>query len=150
MPAPAGTVWIGTFASDLMQYAGPKQMAQNNNVLYALVAAAWAEGRFAGWNPWDSTQGQAGAVSINRDGVKDYATPVGGIVATWETLDNGDYDALLAELRAGISDVAIARAWAESPWGTEPFTDLLPLVAGDWLKYGYRLVTGPLAAGLGI
>jgi hypothetical protein len=137
------TMSIGVFASNAMRYAGPKYIAQNNNVLYALVAWAWAEGSEARWNPWDTEENWPGATDYNRAGVKDYPSEEIGLAAWWKTLTNGYYRSVLIALQAGTSSELIATAIAKSPWGTEPFVPLCVEVQDNWVKYGLdRTVAG--------
>ena len=137
------TTSIGVFASSAMRYAGPKHIAQNNNVLFALVAWAWAENSEATWNPWDTEENWPGATYYNYAGVKNYPSEAIGLAAWWKTLTNGYYRSVLLALQAGQSSLAIATAVANSPWGTEPFDELCVKVANDWIPYGIdRIVAG--------
>jgi len=80
---------------------------------------AWqkAEGGSAD-NPFNTTQGAPGAVSINGVGVKRYTSIEEGIEATAKTLKNGHYGEILAALGAGDNAHRTAVAVAHTPWGT--------------------------------
>ena len=84
-----------------------------------LNAWARAEGGSASNNPFNTTQTGFGATgNYNSVGVKNYATPQGGIQATVNTLQNGRYGNILGALRQGSNAMAAAQALANSPWGT--------------------------------
>jgi hypothetical protein len=80
---------------------------------------AKAEGGGATNNPFNTTEPGFGATdNYNPVGVKDYATPQGGIQATVNTLENGRYGNIIGALRQGTDAKAAAQALANSPWGT--------------------------------
>lgn len=86
-----------------------------------LNAWAQAEGGNASNNPFNTTQGAAGATAYNSnngDPVKNYLSPQQGIAATIQTLNNGRYGAIIGALRKGTSAMADAQAEATTPWGT--------------------------------
>src|SRR5690349_15122553 len=86
--------------------------------LTALQAWHQAEGGQAANNPFNTTQPLQGATSYNSVGVRNYPTPEAGIQATVQTLTNGRYGNILGALKAGNDPTAVARAIAQSPWGT--------------------------------
>lgn len=82
---------------------------------------AWTqvEGGAASNNPFNTTEpGFTATGNYNSVGVKNYATPAGGIQATVATLKNGRYGNILSALAQGTSAQAAAQALANSPWGT--------------------------------
>jgi hypothetical protein len=82
---------------------------------------AWAEGegmRPQNNNPLATTLGLPGAANVNSVGVKAFLTEEDGLTATARTLTNGLYENILVALREGASAQAVARAVADSPWGT--------------------------------
>jgi hypothetical protein len=82
---------------------------------------AWAEGegmRPQNNNPLATTLGLPGAADVNSVGVKAFLTEEDGLTATARTLTNGLYENILVALREGASAQAVARAVADSPWGT--------------------------------
>lgn len=86
--------------------------------LTALQAWHQAEGGSASNNPFNTTQPLAGATPYNSVGVRNYPTPEAGIQATVQTLTNGRYGNILGALKQGSDPVAVAKAIAQSPWGT--------------------------------
>lgn len=103
------------WASDLLGRLGMPVTSEN---VRAMTAWAQAEGTDAAFNPLATTQSQTGATSFNSVGVKNYTSYDNGIDATVQTLTNGRYGAILTALRSGNSAEAVARAVADSPWGT--------------------------------
>ena len=69
-------------------------------------------------NPLATTMGAPGARNANSVGVKGYPSEEVGLVATVQTLHNGNYPGILAALARGDSALAITEAVAASPWGT--------------------------------
>jgi hypothetical protein len=85
------------------------------------AVSAWeqAEGTKASFNPLATTQsGFAGETRFNSVGVKNYATYQDGIDANAHAILNGRYPNVLDALRKGDDAMAVARAIADSPWGT--------------------------------
>jgi hypothetical protein len=105
------TAW----ARDLLAALGMPRTREN---VRALVAWARAEGTAAAHNPLATTQAHPGATNFNSVGVKNYLSYHDGIEATVRTLTNGRYHAILDALRRGDDALAVARAIANSPWGT--------------------------------
>lgn len=103
------------FAQDLLGRLGMPQTAENAR---AIVAWARAEGTDAANNPLATTQSWDGDSRFNSVGVRNYASYEDGIEASVRTLRNGRYGNILAALAAGNSADAVARAIADSPWGT--------------------------------
>ena len=106
------------FATSLLKGLG---IAPNANNVKAIQAWAQAEGghwhNTASYNPLNTTQGAAGASSMNKVGVKAYKDWAQGLQATLQTLNNGRYGNILQALKSG-SAYDIAHAIANSPWGT--------------------------------
>ena len=69
-------------------------------------------------NPLATTMGAPGARNANSVGVKGYPSEEVGLVATVQTLHNGNYPGILAALARGDSALTITEAVAASPWGT--------------------------------
>jgi hypothetical protein len=105
------TAW----ANDLLGALGMPRTTANIRAVTAWVAA---EGTKAGNNPLATTQGMPGATSFNEVGVRNFASYSDGLAATVKTLHNGRYGNILSALAAGNDPVAVARAVADSPWGT--------------------------------
>jgi hypothetical protein len=103
------------FAQDLLTAIGAPQTSEN---VRAIAAWAQAEGTAAAYNPLATTRAAAGTTDFNGVGVKNYATYAEGVQATADTLRNGRYANILAALAQGTSAEAVARAVAQSPWGT--------------------------------
>lgn len=73
----------------------------------------------ANFNPLNTTQGAAGAGSINSVGVKSYRNAGQGIRATVQTLLNGHYGDIVGGLRSGrASAQQLASSRSLSTWGT--------------------------------
>lgn len=71
------------------------------NSLHVLEVLASSEGAPASReNPLDTTQPESGATSINSVGVKEYGSPQLGALATYQTLTNGLYPALVSGLKS--------------------------------------------------
>jgi len=103
------------WATDVLTALGMPVTQQN---MTAMTAWAKAEGTAAAFNPIATTQSAAGATNFNSVGVKNYTTYGDGVAATVKTLTNGRYGNILAALSAGNDAEAVARAVADSPWGT--------------------------------
>jgi hypothetical protein len=104
------------FAGDVLRRIGAPVSAAN---IRRLRAWARAEGGRATYNPFNTTQKEPGAVSINSVGVKSYPSMAVGEQATVTTLTNGRYGPILAALRNPDStDQQFASAIQNSPWGT--------------------------------
>ncbi len=103
------------FAEDLLGRLGMPQTAEN---VRAIVAWARAEGTDAANNPLATTQPWEGDSRFNSVGVRNYASYEDGLEASVRTLRNGRYGNILSALSAGNSADAVARAVADSPWGT--------------------------------
>lgn len=89
-------------------------------------AGAWqqAEGGNAAFNPFNTTQPSAGASNYNSVGVKNYGSLQEGLHATAQTLLNGHYNKLVADLRSGkASAMQLAQDEAATPWGTGPLIE---------------------------
>jgi hypothetical protein len=64
-------------------------------------------------NPLNTTQESPGATAYNSAGVRNYTSPANGIIATVQTLENGNYPAIVSALRSG-SGLA-----GSGPWNSE-------------------------------
>ena len=71
------------------------------------------------YNPLNTTQGAAGAKSMNSVGVKSYNSWDQGMEATVQTLMNGKYSGILSALQQGTSTAGVLSAVNASPWGTK-------------------------------
>jgi len=102
------------FAKALLAKLGLPDTEQNEQFL-----DAWqkAEGGDA-FNPFNTTQGWNHAQSINRAGVKEYASFEDGVNATAKTLQYGYYRNIVAAMRSGNDAHNAAIALAHTPWGT--------------------------------
>ena len=85
-----------------------------------LQAWAQAEGTKAQYNPFATTRkGYQGETNFNSVGVKNYANRQQGIKATVDTLSLDYYTNIVNLLRTNdVTAEQLARAVAESPWGT--------------------------------
>jgi hypothetical protein len=95
------------------------------NLLISLVAWETAEGggfdNEARNNPLNTTEPMAGSTTVNDVGVRAYASYNDGLEATLETLNNGDYAALLLALTHGVVPATVATLIGDSPWGTPAY-----------------------------
>jgi hypothetical protein len=88
---------------------------------------AWENAEGGNWansarfNPLNTTEPEPGSDPMNSAGVQAYPSWAEGFRATFTTLTNGNYGAVLAALATGDSAQAVAVAVAASPWGTAPF-----------------------------
>ncbi|MFN8036684.1 MAG: hypothetical protein U0V73_12190 [Acidimicrobiia bacterium] len=103
------------WGTDVLSALGMPLTDQN---VTAMTAWARAEGTDAAFNPIATTQSSPGATNFNSVGVKNYASYEDGLAATVKTLTNGRYGNILAALQTGNDAEAVARAVADSPWGT--------------------------------
>jgi len=84
---------------------------------------AWhaCEGGFATFNPLNTTQPEPGATNYNSVGVKNYPDQATGLKGTRDALQNGRYDGIVSDLRAGTFTAAqiLSRNASEfTTWGT--------------------------------
>lgn len=103
------------FGRDLLAMLGLPVTAEN---IRFMVAWQQAEGTRAQYNPLATMKTWAGATQFNKVGVKNYASYEDGLQATAATLRLKHYTGIVAALRAGNSAEVVARAVANSPWGT--------------------------------
>ncbi len=104
------------WARDFLTKLGKPISAEN---VRALTAWQKAEGTAAHFNPLATTQGgYAGETRFNSVGVKNYASYQDGLNANVQALTNGLYSNILSALTQGNDANAVARAIANSPWGT--------------------------------
>jgi hypothetical protein len=88
-----------------------------------LLAWSTAEGGTAQYNPLNTTYGLPGSSNYNSVGVKNYSSPLEGIVAQALTLDHTNYDVLVKTLRAGThtaEEIVSLCSAAIKTWGTSP------------------------------
>lgn len=86
-----------------------------------LGAWAKAEGGTAKYNPLNTTLPWKNSTTYNAAGVKNYATGADGIAATAATLENGLYNGILRDLRAGrktAAEIVNGNAAEFDKWGT--------------------------------
>ncbi len=96
----------------------------------------------ANFNPLNTTQLAPSAISINTVGVKSYSSWDEGLTATAQTLNNGNYDAILQLLQAGnVSSTTFAATVNSSPWGTHDLT--AALINGADLTGGGKITAAP-------
>lgn len=85
---------------------------------------AWETGEGGGFgneaenNPLNTTLPYARSWPINYANVQSYATEQDGLMATWETLTNGDYGVVLSCLANSAPPAGLAEAIGSTPWGT--------------------------------
>jgi hypothetical protein len=78
---------------------GLNKPVSNLNIA-VLSGLAMSEGRgLSGFNPFDTTQAEAGSTNFNSAGVKSYPSFQEGVAAAVATLNNGLYDPLLTGLQ---------------------------------------------------
>ena len=104
---------------------------------------AWrqAEGRGGINNPFNTTWNLPNSTTMNSAGVRNYATPQDGILATVKTLKNGRYDCILNGLKQDIGADKIAQCESLKTWGTG---DLVKKVVAS-----YNAGSKPRVASLG-
>ena len=120
----AGTI-LGTgsqqaWARTLLGKLGKPATADNVRAL--TTWAAWEGGQWhnsAHYNPLNTTQPEAGATNMNKEGVKSYKSWDQGYAATVETLNNGRYKSILSALTKGNNVGNVLTAVDHSPWGTK-------------------------------
>lgn len=89
-------------ASALLTYLGDPQTPASLSTL-----VTWAEREGGMWhnnamyNPWNTTMREPGSTAINSIGVQSYGSWNQGLAATAETLRNGNYPQILADLASG-------------------------------------------------
>lgn len=105
----------GSFAHDLLVHMGYPVTPANIKAISAWIQAEGTQARF---NPLATTQKAPGASNFNSVGVKNFVDYNQGLDATSQVLHNGKYEPILAALRDGTDPIAVARAIAQSPWGT--------------------------------
>lgn len=91
------------------------------NIKALTTWAAWEGGQWhnsAHYNPLNTTQPEAGATNMNKEGVKSYKSWDQGYTATVQTLNNGRYKAILSALAKGNNTGSVLQAVDHSPWGT--------------------------------
>ena len=107
--------YTDAWGKQLLRKLGAPPTSQN---LALFRAWAQAEGSTARFNPFDTTQPAPGATNFNSVGVKNYRSAQQGLDATYQTLINGYYPNIVAELRKGNDAGATADAIGASPWGS--------------------------------
>jgi hypothetical protein len=75
----------------------------------------------ARYNPLNTTTPEPGYTALGSLGIGAYVSWDQGFAATIATLYNGDYQNIIAALKAGNNAQAVAEAVAASPWGTGLF-----------------------------
>jgi murein DD-endopeptidase MepM/ murein hydrolase activator NlpD len=91
------------------------------NIKALTTWAAWEGGQWhnsAHYNPLNTTQPEAGATNMNKEGVKSYKSWDQGYTATVQTLNNGRYKAILSALAKGNNTGSVLQAVDHSPWGS--------------------------------
>lgn len=111
----------GSWAHDLLAMLNLPVTYEN---VRALTAWQKAEGggsdgpSHSNFNWLNTTRSMPGATSINKVGVKSYASYHDGLVATAQALSNGLYGNVLAAFAQGNSAQQVGQAVAASKWGT--------------------------------
>lgn len=108
----------GQYASALSLRAGFRVIAPKTPNLIGLVAVMTQEDTTCILNPMATTQRWPGSRACNTVGVQAYPNLDASLDAVLATLHNGLYNAVLDQLASGDCACTLARAWAESPWGT--------------------------------
>jgi len=112
---PAGVDTV-QWAKDFLTRLGAPITPSN---VQAITAWEQAEGTRAAYNPLATTQGGfAGETQFNSVGVKNYTSYQDGLDANVKVINNGLYSNILAALQQGNDAMAVAKAVADSPWGT--------------------------------
>lgn len=76
----------------------------------------------ANFNPFNTTQLEPGATSVNSVGVKSYTSWAQGLQATVTTLQNGRYNSIISDLQRNAPEATTAADVGKSPWGTPNWT----------------------------
>ena len=99
------------FYIDVLKKLGAKNTPGN---LVFLLAWKQAEGKSAEctYNPWATTQEQGGSNNYNTSHVQNYFTYNDGVIATFNTINNGKYPNIIKALQKGIPDKKQARLLA--------------------------------------
>jgi hypothetical protein len=126
------------FYAKLLEVLGAPVSEENMKFVYA-----WrqAEGRGGLNNPFNTTWNMPNSTTMNSAGVRNYATPQDGIMATVKTLKNGRYDCILSGLKNDIGADNIAKCESLKTWGTG---DLVKKVVAS-----YNAGSKPRVASLG-
>jgi hypothetical protein len=103
------------FYAKLLEVLGAPVSEENMKFVYA-----WrqAEGRGGLNNPFNTTWNMPNSTTMNSAGVRNYATPQDGMMATVKTLKNGRYDCILSGLKNDIGADNIAKCESLKTWGT--------------------------------
>ena len=134
------TVTLDSMALAVLKYKG-KPTTTNN--IRSLVIWAVSESTNAKWNPWATTyRGERGETQFNSAGVQNYPSIEEGIAAFWATLENGDYDTIIACLNQGEVPALTCEAIMASPWGSHPDSGIQGTVLSNWNNYATRIVAG--------
>jgi len=118
------------FFQAVLGYLGAPQTPTNLSVLEKWSVGEKPAGYWSQWwNPLNTTQGAAGAVSENSVGVKSYPTAQAGEIATAQTLQSGYYPALASAFRTGgplsaFQSSAVVTE-VEKTWGTKSYGRLV-------------------------
>lgn len=111
----------GSWAHDLLSMLNLPITFEN---IKAMTAWQKAEGggsdgpSHSNFNWLNTTRSMPGSTTINKVGVRSFASYHDGLVATAGALTNGLYGNILDALKAGNNAHAVAQAVESGPWGT--------------------------------
>ena len=96
------------------------------------------------YNPWNTEEPMPGSTYYNHtggsSGVQNYKSPAQGVQATVKVLNNGDYDAIVKQLKTGKG------LGGSGPWGPELMTwsggGYSTVAAGGFLRMGALAMVG--------
>lgn len=112
-----------------------------NNIM-SMVCWAASENSQATWNTWDTEEIEPGDTDFNSAGVKDYPTQAKGQAAFKATILNGKYADILAAFDASEPPAVTCSIITNSPWGSQPTSQLVALVLSDYSYYAAKPVAG--------
>lgn len=128
------------FANQLLDDGHWPQTYENQVWLLAWMAAENTE---APNNPMATTEPDPRGIDFNTAHVKAYDTPDLGIEETIETLENGLYGPIIAQLVLGASAELGAQTVVQSRWGTgRNILSLIETVEGNFEDYANILIGG--------
>lgn len=109
------------------------------NTYVTLICWMAGEGTLAKNNPLATTRPAPKATNFNSTTVKNYPTLAAGVKATVDTLNNGNYPAILKSLKAADIAVTTLNHVQDSPWGTkfDALGSFIENVRADWSKYAF-------------
>lgn len=103
------------FAKEVLKLGGWRGHINN---FVSLVGWMNGEGTEAKYNPFATTRLAPGATDFNSSHVRNYPDLHTGVKATVDTMHNGNYEAILKEIRRCQASFYTLSAVRDSPWGT--------------------------------